>query len=507
MTAIRIRSLRRRGLLRAARRVAAAILAAALAAVPAAASAQFENLPRLGDSGGEELSPLAERRLGESIMRQVRRDAAYLDDADVLDYLNRFAAAMTSVPATSGHEFQFFAMRDATINAFALPGGWIGVHTGLITAAQSESELASVLAHEIGHVVQRHIGRMLAQQRQMSTVAMAATIIALLAARSSPDAALGGMLLGDQVARQSMLSFSRDAEREADRVGLEIMRQAEFDVQATVSFFGRLQQAGRIYDNNAPAYMRTHPLTGERINDLQLRIREDGHRQRPDSPEFPLLRARLRAGADTTGDGLRNARQVFETQTRGAQSGEPAAWYGLATAATLLRDFGRSDEALAEARRLLGRDHPYFDGLAITNRMGSGDVTAAVGLGRQSLERFPDSRSLVRLHADALLRNRQGAAAVRFLEERLEQFRGDGRLWHLLAQAHGMLNQRALAHRAAAEEFALAGAWLSAVEQLRMAQRAADTDFYTASVIDARLRELQVEARRELEEQRQQGLR
>lgn len=480
----------------------APVLAIMLAAAPPAALAQFDNLPRLGDAAGEELSPQTERRLGESIIRQIRRDAAHLDDPDVVDYLNRLAASLSATPATAGHQFEFFAMREATINAFALPGGWIGVHTGLIAAAQSESELASVLAHEMGHVVQRHIGRMLAQQRQMSTVAMAAMVVALLAARSSPNAAVGTALLGDQMARQSMLSFSRDAEREADRVGLEIMRQAKFDPQAAVAFFGRLQQANRIHEHSAPEYLRTHPLTGDRINDLQLRIRDERYRQRADPVEFGLLRARLRALGDGSSDGLRNARQSFELQVRDAGRNDPAAWFGLASIAATQRDFDRSDEALAEARRLLGRDHPYLDRVAIDNLIASGDAHAALALSREALGRFPDSRSLVRLHGDVLLRNRQGAEAVGFLEDRLVQYRGDGRLWHLLAEAHGLLNQRADAHRAAAEEFALAGAWQSAVEQLRMAQRAGDTDFYTASMIDSRLREVQSELRRELEEQR-----
>jgi beta-barrel assembly-enhancing protease len=248
--------------------------------------------------------------------------------------------------------------------------------------------------------------------------------------------------------------------------------------------------------------MRTHPVTGERINDIQLRIQSERYRQRPDSPEFALLRARLRALGDGSSDGLRNARQTFESLTRETGKADPNAWYGLAVNASAQRDHRLSDEAIARARRLLGRDHPYLDRLAIENRVADGDAAGALVLGRQALERFPDSRALVRLHGDVLLRNREGAEAVRFLQGRLDQYRGDGRIWHLLSEAHGQLNERADAHRAAAEEFALAGAWQSAVEQLRMAQRAGDTDFYTASMIDSRLRDLQAELRRELEEQR-----
>ena len=225
----------------------AAALCAALALAPPAALAQIDNLPKLGDASGDELSPAKERALGESIMRQIRRDSAYLDDAELVDYLNRVAAPLMATPAAAGHVFEFFAVDDGAINAFALPGGFIGVHSGLIIASESESELASVLAHEIGHVTQRHVARMLAQQKQISMVSMATMILALLAARSNPQAAMGGVMLGDQLSRSNMLSFSRDAEREADRVGFEMLRQAGFDVQSMVSFFNRLQLASRFY--------------------------------------------------------------------------------------------------------------------------------------------------------------------------------------------------------------------------------------------------------------------
>jgi beta-barrel assembly-enhancing protease len=462
----------------------------------------MDNLPRLGEAGGEELTPQAERRLADAIMRQVRRDPTHVDDAEVQDFLAAFAAPLSATPATTGFQFDLFVMRDNAINAFALPGGHIGVHSGLIAASHTESELASVLAHEMGHVVQRHIGRMLAQQRQMSTLAMTAMIVALLAARSSPDAAMGSAMLGDQVARQGMLSFSRDAEREADRVGLDILRQAGFDPRAMVSFFMRLQQANRVFEGGAPSYLRTHPLTGERIYDMQLRLQDERYRQRPDSLEFALMRARMRAVGDLGSDGLRNARQAFENRVTGDRRDEADAWYGLASVAAAQRDFARSDAALVEARRLIGRDHPYLARQRVANRLAAGDSAQALAASREAIERFPDARALVRLHGEALLANRRGSEAVGFLDSRLADFRSDGRLWHLLAESHGLLDQRALAHRAAAEEFALAGAWQAAVEQLRMAQRAGDADFFVSSMIDARLAELQSELRREIEEQR-----
>lgn len=485
-------------------RALAALVAGSIALAPVPAAAQIENLPKLGDASGDDLSPLAERRLGESIMREVRRDPGYLDDAELVDYLNRFAQPLMAAPAASGHTFEFFAIADGSINAFALPGGYIGVHTGLITTAETESELATVLAHEIGHVTQRHIARMLAQQKQVSLVSMAALLLAVLAARSNPQAAVGTVLLGDQMARGSLLSFSREAEREADRVGFEILRQAGFDVQATASFFTRMQTANRFYESNAPAYLRTHPLTGERIADMQLRIQESRYRQRPDSLEFTLLRARLRATGSTTGEGRATARGLAEQAVRQSPRNGPAPWYGLASIAVAQRDWARAEAALAQAQALHGGPHPFFESLAARARLEAGDPRAAAERATKALVRFPDSRALVRVQGEALIASGRAAEAVPLLKERLDLWRADARLWQLLSQAHESLGQRADAHLAAAQRYVVLGSAYSAVDQLRRAQRANDTDFYTLSVIDARLRELEPEARREFEEMRQQ---
>jgi predicted Zn-dependent protease len=161
------------------RRALAVWLSLGLAGAPLPALAQIDNLPRLGDAGADELSPSAERRLGDAIMREVRRDPAFSDDPEVTEYLNRLVAGLAQTPSAAGFSFELFLVRDPTLNAFAFPGGFIGVHSGLITAAQSESELASVLAHEMGHVTQRHIARMLSQQGRTSMLSMAAMVLAI----------------------------------------------------------------------------------------------------------------------------------------------------------------------------------------------------------------------------------------------------------------------------------------------------------------------------------------
>ena len=473
-------------------------LVVVLGAAPPAALAQ-DNLPRLGDAAADELSPAAERRLGERIMRDLRRDAAVSGDVEITDYLNQLATRLTA--SSPGQSFSLFPVNDPTLNAFALPGGFIGVHTGLIVAAETESELASVLAHEIGHVTQRHIARMLSGDRQTSLGTLAAVVLAALAARSNPQAAAGIVTMAAGAQQQQMLAFSRDAEREADRLGLDTLREAGFDPNGMVAFFGRLQQATRSYESSAPAYMRSHPMTVERIADMQARVQEGRYRQHSDSVEFRLVRARLRALADGSVDGLRTERARFERQLRERTThDETATWFGVAVAALAQRDFDAAGKAIEETRRRLDEPHPYVERLAAQARLLAGDAAGALALAQSAAERFPSARALVHLRAESLIALGRHREAVRYLDERLMLARSDPQLWRLQARAHAGLGQAALAHRATAEAYAIDGAWLPAVEQLELARRVGGLDFYTASQLDARIKVFQANYTREQED-------
>ncbi len=229
-------------------------------------------LPDLGDPSTASLSPDMERRLGDRIMRDIRRDTDYVSDPLLNDYLNALgyrlvqAARRQNVAGSNGEGtfatgFELFGVRDRSINAFALPGGYIGVHTGLLVQSETESELASVLGHEIGHVMQRHIARGIPKQDESMWIALASMVLAGLAATKSGDAAAALAMGGQGAAVANQLSFSRGAEREADRVGFQIMTAAGFDPQGMPDFFSRLQRVTGISDNSIPAYVRTHPLT------------------------------------------------------------------------------------------------------------------------------------------------------------------------------------------------------------------------------------------------------
>ncbi|MEN9867890.1 MAG: hypothetical protein RL748_3480, partial [Pseudomonadota bacterium] len=239
-------------------RCLAGLLITTMAALPVLAQ---NNLPNLGDTVREALSPQLERKLGDEIMRDILRDPDFIDDPMVLEYLGNFGnnlvAAYPGARGEANYDYTFFAVRDPVLNAFALPGGNIAVHTGLMLAAQTESELAAVMAHEIGHVAQRHIARGLGQQKQDALIPLASALLAILAARSNSnsnaDAAVALLQGGQGLAVQRQLNFSRDLEREADRVGFQILKDANFDTSGMVAFFGRMQTASRNYSDNVPA--------------------------------------------------------------------------------------------------------------------------------------------------------------------------------------------------------------------------------------------------------------
>jgi predicted Zn-dependent protease len=499
-----------------ARRLIVAVLSCALALPTgvAPARAQAPELPALGDVTHDDLSPANERRLGEQIMRQVRRDPAYLPDPDTRDFLNALGFKLVSVSPARYMDFEFFAVRDPMINAFALPGGFIGVHTGLVLGAANESELASVLAHEIGHVEQRHIARMLAKQRDGTFIAIGALLLALLAARSgsssSGDAAQAAIMAGQAAAVQQQLNFSREAEREADRVGFQILLGAGFDPAGMSAFFSRLQQGTRIYESAAPEYLRTHPLTVERLSDMQNRARESRVRPRPDSLDFHLVRARLRVLQDDSPQGLRDSALHFRSQIENRSAPSPsAAYYGLALASMKLDEHATAVEAARNARLSSQAPSPMLDKIVSQTRFAAARTDAeradAIRLAREAVARYPVSRLTALHYVDLLQRSEQHEETIAFLREQLAVSRSDPRLFELLARSYERLGRRTLQHQATAELYLLLGSVPAAIDQLQSARRASDADFYTMSEVDARLRQLNQQMREYREQLAREG--
>jgi predicted Zn-dependent protease len=471
------------------------LLAVFLCMVWAVALAQ--PLPDLG-GGDAGLAPQLERRIGESIMREIRfRDPSYLDDPEITDYLGNLGASLAQHSAGARQDFEFFAMRDHTINAFALPGGFVGVHTGLLSAAESESEVASVLAHEIAHVTQRHIARMLGQQQQLQLPMLAALAAAILFGRSRPDLATGAVAAASAGALQTQLSFSRDFEREADRIGFQALESAGFDVHAMATFFEKMQRGMRVADDGTvPGYMRTHPITTERIADAQNRAATLPYKQHLDSAEFQLVRAKLRA---ESGD-ARDAVEYFRSSVLDKRyATESAARYGLASALLRARRAKDAQAELARARAA-GAAGPMVETLAARVRLALGDRAGAAALLGEAHAKFPHSRPLLYAHAEALYEAGRNQQAQTLLIDSLRLHPRDPRLYQLQAKNYAALGKRAAQHQAQAEVYVLQGSLPAAIEQLQLARAAGDGDFYQLSVVDVRLKELRAQHAQELKD-------
>jgi predicted Zn-dependent protease len=389
-----------------------------------------------------------------------------------------------------------------------LPGGFIGVHSGLVLAAQNESELASVLAHEIGHVAQRHIARMLGNQKQDTMISLASLILGALAASASPDAGMGIMMGGQGLAAQRQLDFSRDAEREADRVGLDILNKAGYETSGMISFFGRLQQATRAYSDAVPPYLRSHPLTTERMADIEARTRTFRYRQHADSPNFSLIQARIRVLQDTSSQGLRDAADYFERQLQqNAPIALLAARYGLAFVALQQDDPARAQTRLDEARTLFSQSYGkkknvVLENLAIAIKMAAHQSQQAVTEADAARNEFPLSRGIAHQYAEALMAAGRQQQAITYLRDQVQLYREDRSLYRLLAKASEAQGMQAQQHIALAEYYALGGSLPAALDQLAIARRSPDASFYDLSIIDGRERELRAQRLEELKEEK-----
>ena len=456
-------------------------------------------LPDLGDSSMADLSPQNERRLGESVMREIRHDPQYLDDPEVAEYLNTLGGSLVAVAPGARQDFEFFALRDSSINAFALPGGFIGVHTGLITVSDTESELASVLAHEIAHVTQHHIARQIGIQKKMAVPMMIAMAAAILLGRSRPDLATGATAAVQGGAIQSQLSFSRDFEREADRLGFQTLVASNYDVRAMAEFFEKLQRYTRLMDSGGmPAYLRSHPVTTERISDAQARAQGMPYRPHVDSLEYHLVRAKLRAEALDPVDAVKTFTSAVNDRR---YANEPGARYGLAVAYFRAKDYKRSE---AEIVRLRADkvDSPMVDLLAARVRQAQNDAAGALALLKAAQARYPYHRSVLYALLAELQELGRYDELLATLAEPLRLYPSDPKLHEARAKAYAGQGKRLLQHQAQAEVYRLQGNLPGAIEQLQFAQSAGDGNFYDLSVVDARLKELRAEQARESDEAR-----
>ena len=458
-----------------------------------------DGLPDLGESARADLSPQMERRIGEKEMQEIRaREPSYVEDPELTDYLDSLTHRLIAASDDPGQETSTFVLRDPTLNAFAMPGGFIGVHTGLIVATQSESELASVLAHESAHVTQHHLARQINTQSQAQMITLLSLAVAVLATRGNSDLAQGALIGGQAAGVQTQLNYSRDFEREADRLGMQRLERAGFDIHAMGSFFGRLDKYGRLYDNSAPAYLRTHPLTTERIADMENRIQSRPYRQVADSLAFLLIRAKLRSQEGAPQDAIID----FETQLKqGKFSSEAATRYGLVQAQLRAKNYAAADKEMQVLRRLK-LVSPMFETAAADIQFNLGNASEATRLLKAAHVSYPRQRAISYALVETQLDSKQAGDALQATVRDLQTNPADSRMHALQAKAYAQLGRILAQHRAQAEAYVSEGQLPTAIEQLHLAQKAPDGDFYERSEVDARLRELMAVQAEELKSER-----
>ena len=453
----------------------------------------IQKLPDLGDSSQSLMSPAQERKLGEAIVRQIRAGGGYMEDAEVNDYLNEIGNRLVTATRDVRQDFLFFAVPDPGINAFALPGGFIGVNTGTILLAQTESQLASVLAHEISHVTQHHVTRGMASQQNVLLTTLAGLALAIIASKaggSQSGQATSAAIAGTQaLAVQQQINFTRENEFEADRVGFSRLVAAGFDPNAMSELFDRLQRASRFSEGGMPAYLRDHPVTYERVAEAKSRAQDLPYKQVPDSLNFHMVRALLQSYQGEPREQVANFDRVIADKK---YNNEIAAHYGLVAALLRARDMPRAKVELVTLEKI-APPHPMIEAMAGNVLMEAGEYPAAVARFEAALTRYPNKMQLIHDYPEALIKAGRPADAAAFAERELVRYPAEGPLHEIAARAYAAQDKRLKQHEHQGEYYAWGGNLPLAIEQFQLAVKSGDGDFYQMSVVETRLRALRQE--------------
>ncbi len=441
-------------------------------------------LPDMGDSSGTLITPAEEKEFGEAFFRSLHSQIAINQDAEIQQYIQTIGEKLVANSDLPGNPFHFFVVLENDINAFAGPGGYIGVNSGLILMTEAESELASVMAHEIAHVTQRHLYRAAEAAGRLSIPTMAATLAAILLGTQSPQMGQAAIMAIQAGSMQFQIDFTRENEEEADRVGMQTLSGSQFDPRSMPTFFERLQQSTRYYGQNIPEFLRTHPVTASRISDTRGRAETYPYKQYTDSLGYQLAKAKIRV---LTGTDSAETLKYFQSRlNQGTVEQRTVARYGTGLIALNTQKF-KEAEAIFQA---LTQEYPnqpqYASGLART-ALDSRDYKTALLRYKKLAEQFPENEAIKLEYITSLLKAGDTEQARKNLFSLNTNTQQLPVYYQLLAQIYSNLNQPAESHRYLAEYYFATGQVQDAILQIKLAQKSKGLNFQLSSILSERL--------------------
>ncbi len=441
-------------------------------------------LPDMGDSAGALISPIEEKELGDAFFRRLHSAITINNDPEIQQYIQAVGQKLATNSDTPGTPFHFFVVIDKGINAFAGPGGYIGINSGLIITTDSESEMASVMAHEIAHVTQRHLYRAFEAASQLSLPTAAAMLAAILLGTQNAELGMAALTAIQAGSIQMQINFTRSNEQEADRIGMQTLVESDFDPRGMPEFFLRLQQSSRYYGKGIPEFLRTHPVTVSRIADTRGRAEKFPYRQYPDSIDYLLIRAKLRV--NTLGNNDDIVRFFSVRKNQGTPEQRAVARYGLGLIAIKKQQFKQAEQNFQQLVKEFPNQPQYALALAKT-ALDARQYKVALERYRQAQQNFPRNSAVKLEYITSLLKSGHAKQAYQALDRLSLKEKRQPNYFRLLAETYGAQKQQAKSHRYMAEYYYASGRTQEAITQIKLAQKSKGLNFYLAAILDERL--------------------